>query len=108
MRLVANLVAGLDTAFDFLIDNHVALVMKMSCQLSEPRFAQYMTKLEDAVDAVKAPTLVITQSADEEGVPITQVDVEKLKRDLAMMDLSMDTQLTGLKTASATNLTRAV
>ena len=106
VRLVANLVAGLDTAFDFLIDNHVALVMKMNAQLSEPRFAQYMTKLEDAVDAVKAPALVITQSADGDGVPIMQVDVEKLKKDLAMMDLSMDTQLTGLKAAVATNLTK--
>ena len=51
---VANLVASLDAAHDNLIDSHVALVMKMNSELGEPRHKQYVERIEDAVEDVKA------------------------------------------------------
>ena len=87
--LVANLVAGLDAAFKLLIDNHKSHVMKMNAQLSEPRFSQYITKLEDAVEEVKGLAQVVIQSADGGRVPIPEVDVRRLKQDYAMMGPSL-------------------
>ena len=79
-RLVANLVTGLDAAFNLLIDNHVSLVMKMNTQLSELQFSQYITKLEDAVEEVKVLAQAVTQSVDSGGVPIPEVDVRMQSR----------------------------
>ena len=106
VRLVANLGAGLDTAFDFLIDSHVALVMKMNAQLSEARFTQYITKLEEAADEVKTVAEVITMSVDGDGVPLPQLNSGRLKQDYARMVLSIETQLAGLKAAMLTALTK--
>ena len=80
-RLVGNLVAGLDIALDNLISSHMTYVMKMNAQLSEARFTQYITKLEDAADEVKAIAEVVPQSVDQDGVPIPQVDGGRLKQD---------------------------
>ena len=105
-RLVANLVASLDIALDTLIDSHVALVMKMNAQLSEARFTQYITKLEEAADEVKTVAEVITMSVDGDGVPLPQLNSGRLKQDYARMVLSIETQLAGLKAAMLTALTK--
>ena len=104
--MVANLVTGLDAAFNLLIDNHVSLVMKMNTQLSEPRFSQYITKLEDAVEEVKVLAQAVTKSVDSGGVPIPEVDVRMLKQDYAMMGLSVDTELVGMKAAMVGELSK--
>ena len=71
-RLVANLVASLDTA--------QALVMKMNAQLDEPRFTQYIDRWLDAAGEVKAVAEVVTRTIDGDGVPNSQLDSWSLKR----------------------------
>ena len=88
-RLVANLVASLDKAWDNLINSHVDLV-KMNAQLNEPRLTQYLCPLVDAVEEVKAVAEVVTRTIDGDGVPNSQVDSESLKEDYARMVLSTE------------------
>ena len=49
---------------------------------------------------------MVTQSADGDGVPIPKMDVGRLKQDYAMMALSMETQLVGMKAAVVEELTK--
>ena len=106
MRLVADLVASMVTAHDIWVDSHFAFVMEMNVEESERRFNLYIDKIEDTVEAMKVPALVITQSADGEGVTITQADVRRLKQDYARMVFAMDFQMVGLKAAVVVDMTK--
>jgi hypothetical protein len=101
VRYVGYLVASLDVAYDNLVDSHVALVMKMNSELGEPRHNQFIERMEDAVEDVKAAALIIMQTTDNDGGPINQIDVGRLKEDYALTVLRMNTQVTALKAAVA-------
>ena len=74
MRLVADLVAGLDIARDNLFGSHVDLVIEMNALPHEDRFTQFIDRWVDATEEVRAVAEVILEAVDEDGVPNPQQD----------------------------------
>ena len=64
-RLVANLMESLDTAYNSLVDSHVAYMLKTGSDLTEAMHVQYNDKNEDNHDDVKNIAMLIVGERDE-------------------------------------------
>ena len=100
-RLVANLVASLDEAYNRLVGAHVAYVIKLNTELSDPRHVQYIDRVEDAIEEVKNLAQIIIGERDENGSPVEKINKEKLKLDYDLAKVSLEARIAELKVTVA-------
>ena len=89
--------AGLDEAYNRLVDAHVAYVIKMNTELTDLRHVQYIDKVEDIIDEIKNVAHLIIGERDEDGAPVEKVDKEKLKEDYALAKMRLEARIAELK-----------
>ena len=79
-RTVANLAKAVDTAYEALMDAHIAYVLKLNSDLNEARHIQFVEKYMDAVERSKEKVGLILGTANADGEPIAATpDVSHLK-----------------------------
>ena len=93
-RLVSNLLASLDTAYNYLVDAHVAYVMKMGSRsdMAEARHVQHIDKIEDNIDEVKNVALLIVGAREEDGTNVERIDKDQLKEDYEISKLRLEAE----------------
>ena len=104
-RLVSNLLASLDAAYNCLVDAHVGYVMKMGSDMAEARHVQYIDKIEDNIEEVKNVALLIVGALDEDGTPVEAVNKEQLKDDYEISKLRLEAQIAELRLAVGEEMT---
>ena len=106
LRLVANLLTNVNTAYDSLVDCHVGMVLKMNSDLGEERHTRYINQFEDMIDELRVRAQVILGEADIAGAPVeVAVDAENLREDYNMAVLRINAQITDLQATVATRMT---